>query len=104
MSEFQPHPVKGIDRLLLDPSLHPDRLHLHLSEIGPGTRSHPPHTHEGVEAFYIIEGEGEAEIDGVRYPLKANEAIVLNPGVLHGLYNTGSGPMRYIVVIAKETA
>lgn len=104
MSEFIPRAVKGIDRLLQDPSLPPDRLRLHISEIAPGTSSHPPHIHDGVEAFYVLAGEGEVEIDGVKYPLKANEAIVLNPGVLHGLTNTGTVPMRYIVVIAKETA
>lgn len=101
MSEFIVHPVKGIERLLLDPALDPDRLHMHLSEIPAGTRAHPPHTHTGVEAFYILEGEGQVEVPGQIYPLKANEALVLDASVLHGLVNTGSGPMRYLVIITK---
>ena len=103
MSEFQSRTVKGIDKVLQDPTLHPDRLRLHISEIAPGTSSHPPHTHQGVEAFYVLAGEGEVEIEGVKYPLKTNEAIVLNPGIQHGLTNTGTVPMRYLVVISKES-
>ena len=101
MSEFTIHPVKGIDRLLLDPSLDPDRLHLHVSEIAAGTRAHPPHTHSGVEAFYVLEGEGQVEFEDKVHPIKANEALVLNASVLHGLVNTGSGPMRYMVIITQ---
>jgi mannose-6-phosphate isomerase-like protein (cupin superfamily) len=101
MSTFNLHQVKGISRLLIDSSIDPDRLHFHISEIEPGTRAHPPHTHDGVEAFYILEGEGTVEVQGECQTLKANEAIVIDPGVPHGLVNTGSTRMRYIVMIAK---
>ena len=101
MSSFSVQKVKGLDRMLLAEGLDPDRLHLHISEIEPGTRAHPPHTHEGVEAFYLLEGEGVVEVEGETYPLRANEAVVLDPAVIHGLVNTGPGKMRYIVIIAK---
>jgi quercetin dioxygenase-like cupin family protein len=101
MSSFSVHNVKGVDRLLLAEGLDPDRLHIHISEIETGTRAHPPHTHEGVEAFYLLEGEGVLEVEGETYPLRANEAVVLNPAVIHGLVNTGPGKMRYMVIIAK---
>jgi (S)-ureidoglycine aminohydrolase len=101
MSGFVPHQPKGIDRLLVDPALEPGRLRMHVSEIEPGTRSHPPHTHEGVEAFYVLEGEGVLEIGEERYPLRANQGIVLDPGTLHGLFNNGTGKMRYLVIISK---
>lgn len=102
MNAFKPYVVKGIDRFLVAENIHPDRLHMHISEIGPGTRAHAPHAHGGVEAFYIFEGEGVLETGGERFPLKANEAIVLDATQEHGLINVGSGVLRYLVIIAKE--
>lgn len=101
MSTFSLQKVKGVDRLLVADGIDPERLHIHITEIEAGTRAHPPHTHEGVEAFYVLEGEGTMEVEGDRISLRANEAVVLDPGVIHGLVNTGSGKMRYMVITTK---
>jgi GNAT superfamily N-acetyltransferase len=63
---FQEHQAKGLTRLLTDVDLPPERLRIHISEVGPGERSHPPHQHPGVEALYMLAGEGtlEAAMDG----------------------------------------
>jgi (S)-ureidoglycine aminohydrolase len=98
---FVEHTVKGLARCLVDEDLPPDWLHLHISEIDPGTWSHPPHQHDGVEAFYVLAGEGTLEIDGARQLIKAGEATVFDPTKLHGLTNTGVTRMRYIVIIAR---
>jgi (S)-ureidoglycine aminohydrolase len=99
---FLEHQAKGLARFLADADLPSERLRIHISEVGPGARSHPPHTHDGVEAFYMLEGEGTLEIDGERCLIRANEAVVFDPTKLHGLVNTGTTPMRYIVIIARE--
>jgi uncharacterized cupin superfamily protein len=99
---FLDHPVKGIARCLLDQDLQGEPLHVHISEVGPGSQAHPPHQHGGIEAFYMLEGEGTLEIDGERFPLRANEAAVFDPQKLHGLVNSSSAPMRYMVIISKE--
>jgi quercetin dioxygenase-like cupin family protein len=99
--KFLDHQVKGITRYLLDKDLPGEPLHVHISEVGPGQRAHPPHRHGGLEAFYMLEGEGTLEIDGETYLLKPNEAAVFDPQKLHGLVNKGSVPMRYMVIIAK---
>jgi (S)-ureidoglycine aminohydrolase len=101
MSFVEHHP-KGLARFLADADLSDKRLTIHISEVGPGARSHPPHQHEGVEAFYMLEGEGTLEIAEERQLIKANEAVVFDPTKLHGLVNTGETPMRYIVIIARE--
>jgi len=93
--------VKGLARCLMDKDVDPGKLRLHVSEIEPGTRAHPPHIHAGVEAFYVLEGNGTVEVGDQRYPLGPNEAILLNPARPHGLVNTGATSMRYIVVIAQ---
>jgi uncharacterized cupin superfamily protein len=99
---FLEHQAKGLARLLTDADLPPERLRIHISEVGPGERSHPPHRHEGVEAFHMLAGEGTLEIDAERQRIAAGEAIVFDPTKLHGLVNSGDVPMRYIVIIARE--
>lgn len=94
--------VKGIARYLFDADLNEKDLRIHISEVGPGERSHPPHRHGGFEAFYILEGEGTVEIDGERYPIAANETAVFDPQKLHGLVNTGDVRMRYMVIRAGQ--
>ncbi len=93
---------KGISRYLLDADVEGEPLRVHISEVEAGQRSHPPHKHEGFEAFYMIEGEGTLEIDGESHPLRANEAVVFDPRKLHGLINTSQAPMRYMVIIRPE--
>jgi mannose-6-phosphate isomerase-like protein (cupin superfamily) len=92
---------KGLAKCLIDNGVNPDSLQMHISEIAPGTRAHPPHTHEGVEAFYVLEGKGTVEVEGERFALGHNEAILLDTTKLHGLVNTGTTPMRYMVIIAQ---
>jgi quercetin dioxygenase-like cupin family protein len=99
---FHEHQAKGLARLLADVDLPPERLRIHISEIGPGERSHPPHKHDGVEAFYMLAGEGTLEIEAEHQRIAIGEAIVFDPTKLHGLVNTGTIPMRYIVIIARE--
>lgn len=99
---FLEQQVKGLARCLVDEDLPPERLRVHISQVGPGGRAHPPHTHDGVEALYMLEGEGTLEIDGESYLVRANEATVFDPTKLHSLVNTGTASMRYMVIIARE--
>jgi (S)-ureidoglycine aminohydrolase len=99
---FLEHQAKGLARLLTDADLPSERLRIHISEVGPGERSHPPHQHEGVEAFYMLAGEGTLEIDAERQRIVAGEAIVFDPTKRPGLVNTGTIAMRYMVIIGHE--
>ncbi|MFZ4659995.1 MAG: cupin domain-containing protein [Caldilineaceae bacterium] len=98
---LQTYTAKGLTRYLLDADLKGEPIHVHISEVGPGQRSHPPHQHGGYEAIYMIEGEGTLELDEERHMFGANEAIVFDPQKLHGLVNHGSTLMKYMVILAK---
>jgi quercetin dioxygenase-like cupin family protein len=93
--------VKGIARCLLDADLEGEPIHVHISELDPGTRSHPPHRHGGYEAFYMLEGEGTVEIEGETFLLRTNEVMVIDPQKLHGLFNASNGHIRYMVILTK---
>jgi uncharacterized cupin superfamily protein len=97
-------PVKGISRNLLDSALGGEPLHIHISEVSAGSRAHPPHQHGGIEAFYMIEGEGTLEVGAETTILTANESAVFDPQKLHGLRNHTDQPMRYMVIIYKDPA
>lgn len=99
---LQTHTAKGLTRYLLDADLKGEPIHVHISEVGPGQRSHPPHRHGGYEAFYMIEGEGTLELDEERHVLCANEAIVFDPQKLHGLVNHSNVSMKYMVILAQQ--
>ena len=99
--KFSQVQVKGLSKCLLADGVDPDRLHLHVSEITAGATAHPPHHHGGAEAFYVLDGHGTLQVEGESYTLGPNEAIVLDATREHGLTNTGSTPMRYVVIITR---
>ena len=101
MAKFNEISKKGLSGFFVDASLDLDRLSLHISQIEPGTRAHPPHTHAGVEAFYVLEGSGTIETESGPIAVTSNQAVILDATQLHGLVNTGEGPLKYLVIIAK---
>jgi mannose-6-phosphate isomerase-like protein (cupin superfamily) len=86
--------------MLVAEGIDPRRLHVHLAEIGPGTRAHPAHAHDGVEAFLVLEGNGAVETEGASHTIGPEECLVLDATREHGLVNTGKGTLRYLVITA----
>jgi mannose-6-phosphate isomerase-like protein (cupin superfamily) len=101
MSAFKEIQLRGISRSWVAASLEPEKLHLHITELPAGVRAHPAHTHSGTEAFYVLEGSGVVEMDGETIPIEANQTVILDASRMHGLANTGSTPMKYLVIIVK---
>ena len=98
--DFIEHRVKGLRRMLVAEGIEARRLHVHLSEIGPGTRAHPAHVHDGVEAFLVLEGSGVVETGGTSRQIGPEECLVLDANCEHGLFNPGPGRLRYLVITA----
>ncbi len=93
--------AKGLSRYLVAASLDPQKLHLHVSEAEPGTRPHGAHTHTGVEAFYVLEGQVTVEIEDERYALGPDEALALDASRPHGILSSGPTRARYLVIITQ---
>jgi len=93
--------IRGIKRFLFAPGANPDKLHLHVSELGPMTRAHEPHKHKGQEIFWVLEGESEVVIGEETHRLTKGEAIHVKSNILHGISNVGEGRLRYAVIIAN---
>ena len=46
------------------------------------------------EIYYVLQGDGEMELDGVRYPVEAGSSFLIKPGCRHRAF----GNLRIINV------
>jgi mannose-6-phosphate isomerase-like protein (cupin superfamily) len=99
--QFSTINAQGLSRYLVAASLDPQKLRVHITEVEPGSRSHGAHTHTGVEAFYVLEGQATVEVEDELYTLGPNEAIALDASRPHGIFNSGSTRIKYMVIIAQ---
>jgi len=93
--------AKGLSRYLVAASLDPQKLHLHVSEVEPGSRPHGAHTHAGVEAFYVLKGQVTVEVEDEEYTLGPDEALALDASRPHGIFGSSPARARYLVIIAE---
>ena len=54
---------------------------LHIVDISLDARTH--YHKRLTEIYYILEGEGEMELDGERHPVRPGDAILIKPGCRH---------------------
>jgi mannose-6-phosphate isomerase-like protein (cupin superfamily) len=63
----------------------------------------PPNSHpDSVETFWFLAGEGIAVSDGVEAPVHAGQLLVLPPGSVHQIRNTGPGRLYAITTMAPD--
>ena len=73
-------------------------LEAHETVLGPGTETHPPHTHEHEEIIIVVEGTVEVFMDGRTDTVEAGSVIYYEPNRPHNLRNAGTTPCRYYVI------
>lgn len=56
------------------------------------------HTHPFTELFYVVDGKGEFNIQGQRFPVKANDFVIINPQVEHTELSSPDESLEYIVL------
>jgi mannose-6-phosphate isomerase-like protein (cupin superfamily) len=73
-------------------------------ELAPGV-TEGDHTHAGdnalAEIYYFLQGQGTMTIQGDEVPVAAGDAVLVPPGVDHGLANTGTEPLRLVLLFGK---
>ena len=58
------------------------------------------HPHQGdFETYYILKGEGVADDNGVKTPIKAGDVLYTKNGESHSLENTGSENLELIALV-----
>lgn len=56
------------------------------------------HWHDGVELLYVVEGELDHRVNGVRYLMKKGDFMFVNSGSMHEGYATETGCAKYMVI------
>ena len=56
------------------------------------------HTHPFTELFYVVDGKGEFNIQGQRFPVKPNDFVIINPQVEHTELSAPDEPLEDIVL------
>ena len=60
----------------------PDQIaSLHIVDVSEDAKTH--YHKRLTELYYVLEGNGEIELDGVRYPLAPGTAVLIKPGCRH---------------------
>jgi len=59
----------------------------------------PPHREDNHEAFYILEGTFEIEIEGEANRYQVGDFLAIQPGLLHSIRNVGPGWGRFMCVV-----
>jgi len=76
-------------------------LHIHLQEFAPGGVSNK-HGHVNEAVFYILDGEGVEEHDGVQYEWEAGDIVVVHNNCVHQHMNRSqTKPARSLVMKTK---
>src|SRR5262249_49284612 len=66
--------------------------------VGPGGASTPVAYPREEQVYYIVEGAGELLYGAGKVPVRRNDFMYLPAGTEHGLSNSGSAPLRAIVM------
>ncbi len=65
--------------------------------VQPGKAVHKAHRHAEEEYLYVAEGEGTWHLAGKEFPARKGDMLYVEPWVFHGLTNTGTKPLVFVV-------
>ena len=82
-------------KMLVDRVFGADHVTMFTVDYEPGG-SAQAHDHPFEEAYFFLEGEIEAELDGQPYTIRAGDVVFASVGSVHGFYNEGAGRVRWI--------
>lgn len=75
------------------------------SDLSAGVATCPPktghlcaHRHTQAEIYYIVEGDGEVTIDGVKSPVTKGSVVFIPSDAEHAVVNTGPRELRWFYV------
>ncbi len=70
--------------------------------LGPGQATERHYHAVSEELYYVVEGEGEMEVDGQRARVGPGDAILIPPGAWHQLRASAGGQIRILCCCAPQ--
>ena len=98
------HPPSGMSlvKRFLKRDLGLSSMEISVNAMQPGEALPFRHRHEQNEEVYIfLDGEGEFEADGERFPIGPGTVVRCAPGASRSWRNTGDRPMPYVCIQAR---
>lgn len=71
---------------------------LKMSVVKPNQATHPPHSHEADEFFFVLEGKARFYLDGKTAIAGPYTSFYCPPGLDHGISNAGDTELKYLVI------
>jgi mannose-6-phosphate isomerase-like protein (cupin superfamily) len=68
--------------------------------LEPGQATERHYHAETEEIYYLVEGDGEMELDGERRPLGVGDAVLIPPGAWHQIRAGDGGRLRFLCCCA----
>ncbi|MEI6104234.1 MAG: cupin domain-containing protein [Methanothrix sp.] len=99
---------QAADNTIICELLHPDREGLNLPYsfahvvLQPGAASLPHRLKTSIEVYFILEGVGEMHIDSEMAQVQAGQAILIPPGSLQHILNTGDVILKFICIVSPS--
>ena len=88
-------------KMLVDRVFGADLLTMFTVDYEPGGAAQV-HDHPFEEAYFFLNGEIEAELDGTIHTIRAGDVVFAGVGAAHGFFNSGSGRVRWIETQAPQ--
>jgi quercetin dioxygenase-like cupin family protein len=88
-------------KMLVDRVFGADLLTMFTVDYEPGG-SAQQHDHPFEEAYFFLQGEIEAELDGDVHTIRAGDVVFAPVGGVHGFYNNGTEQVRWIETQAPQ--
>jgi mannose-6-phosphate isomerase-like protein (cupin superfamily) len=77
------------------------RMRAGMVTLAPASSCGRHSTADCEELLIILEGRGEAELEGYgAFPLAAGQVAYIPPGTFHNVHQRGDAPLRYVYVVA----
>jgi quercetin dioxygenase-like cupin family protein len=81
------------------------RMRAGMVTLEPGSSCGRHSTEDYEELLIILEGRGEAELEGYgALALEAGNVAYIPPGTFHNVHQRGDGELRYVYVVAPALA
>ncbi len=81
---------------LLDSAITPTQgLAVGIAEFPTGC-SNTEHWHAQPELYYVLEGEGQLEVEGIAYPVRKGDAIYVPGNALHTIKNQATDLLKIL--------
>lgn len=88
-------------KMLVDRVFGAELLTMFTVDYEPGG-SAQVHDHPFEEAYFFLDGEITADLDGKTQTIRAGDVVFAGVGATHGFFNTGSGRVRWIETQAPQ--